>query len=226
MDKELALKLSAEIGIDVQQVIREEAELIFLRGLFESSVSDKLVFKGGTALRLIYASPRFSEDMDFSVTKKIESNEFKKVIINITKSDDRFSIKDLWSKYYTNLAEIKIKESWQERPFSMKIEVSKRIVKKNESAYMNAISKSPTTNILVITKTLTLEEMLEEKFQMIKERKMPGDIFDIWFICQKLNKPFTLKTFGYPKGKIIQELRKFLPKKLYPVVENLEKLNA
>lgn len=73
MEKDFALKLQAEIGIDVQQLIREEVELAFLNRLFASPLSDRLIFKGGTALRLVYASPRFSEDLDFSVTDEIDS---------------------------------------------------------------------------------------------------------------------------------------------------------
>lgn len=226
MEKDLALRIAPEIGIDVQQVIREEAELIFLKGLFESSISDTLVFKGGTALRLLYESPRFSEDLDFAITEKILFAEFKKVISNITRSDERFSIMDLASKYYTHLAQVRIREPWQETALSMKIEINKNIVSKENSDYVNMLAKSPATNILVMTKAFTLERILEDKLRAIKERKMPRDIFDIWFICQKTSKAFDLKNFGYPKGKLRQELRKFLPKKFYPVIEDLERLNA
>ena len=226
MDKEFALRLAAKIGIDVQQVIREEAELNFLRGLFESSISDKLVFKGGTALRLLYGSARFSEDLDFSLTGNIIAEQFKKVIIGIVNSDERFSIMDLASKYYTNLAQIRIKEAWRDLALSLKIEVSKRVIKESDVGIATAMAKSNATNITVMVKAFTLEQILEEKLITIQQRKMPRDIFDIWFICQKINKPFTLGKFGYPKGKIRQELRKFLPKEYYPVIEELESLNA
>lgn len=226
MNEDIALNLAAQIGIDVQQVIREEVELIFLKALFESPFSDRLVFKGGTALRLIYTSPRFSEDLDFSITDTIKLDEFEKAITRITKSDDRFSIKDLASKYYTHLAQIRIKEPWQQITFSMKIEIAKKVIKKVDPGYANSLAKSPASNISVMVKAFTLERILEDKLRAIKERKMPRDIFDIWFICQKTNKPFTIENFGYPKGKIRQELRKFLPKAFYPVIEDLEKLNA
>ena len=226
MDKDFALNLAAQIGIDVQQVIREDAEVFFLKGLFESSISERIIFKGGTALRLLYDSPRFSEDLDFSVTDKIEVTEFKNIINRIVKSDDRFAIRDLTSKYYTHLAEIRIKESWQDIALSLKIEISRRITKENEVRFGNALVKSPTTNTTVMVQAFTLEQVLADKLRVIKERKMPRDIFDIWFICQKTGVSFNLKGFGYPKGKIRQELRKFLPRRFYPVVEELEKLNA
>ena len=225
MDKEFALSLAAKIGIDAQQVIREEVELIFLSGLFESSLADRLVFKGGTALRLIYDSPRFSEDLDFSLTGKIEFNEFKRLITDITASDNRFSIKDLASKYYTYFALIGVKEPWRDFAFSLKIEISKRIMEKGQG-YLNALAKSPATNISVMTRAFTFEKILTDKLRAITERKAPRDIFDIWFICQKTSQAFTLKNFGYPKNKMRQELRKFLPRSFYPVVEELEKFNA
>lgn len=226
MDKDFALNLAAKIRIDVQQVIREEAELIFLKGLLESPISDRIIFKGGTALRLIYGSARFSEDLDFSVTAKIDEAEFKKTITDITKSDERLSIKDLAGKYYTYLAQIRIKEPWQQMAISMKIEISKRIGEKDNSKYVNLLAKSPATNLSVMTRAFSLEAILEDKFRMLKKRKMPRDIFDVWFISQKTDRPFTLKNFGYPKGKIRQELRKFLPTNFYPAIEDLEKLNA
>jgi len=226
MEKEYALNLSSQIGIDVQQVIREEVELIFLEALFESKISDALVFKGGTALRLIYNSPRFSEDLDFSLKAAVSSRDFKTIITKIIKSDSRFSLKDLATKYYTHLAEIRIKESWQNLAFPLKIEISKRPEKIKTSDTTNLLAKSPATNLMVTTKVYTLEKILKDKLHMLTERHMPRDIFDIWFICQKNGKTFTQKQFGYPKGRIRRELRKFLPRNLYPVVEELERLNA
>jgi predicted nucleotidyltransferase component of viral defense system len=226
MEKDFALKLAAQIGIDVQQVVREEAELIFLKGLLESSFSDRLVFKGGTALRLVYESPRFSEDLDFSLTGKITLPEFEKVISRIVRNDERFSIRDLASKYYTYLAEIRIKEPWQDTAFGLKIEISKRISVEREGDCINELAKSNSTNISIMTKVFSLEKIMQDKLRAVKERKMPRDVFDIWYICKKTGKPFGLRDFGYPKGKIGQELRKFLPKSFYAVAEDLEKLNA
>lgn len=226
MDKDFALKLASEIGIDVEQVIREEAELIVLKRLLEAPFYDRLVFKGGTALRLVYGSFRFSEDLDFSLAKKTGFSDFQRVIENLPKTDSRFSVKDLAGKYYTYLAQIRVKEPWRETAFSMKIEVSQRLISAKSSGWANMLAKSPVTNISIMARTFTLEKMLADKLKAIKERKMPRDIFDIWFICQKINRPFTLKNFGYPKGRLRQELRKYLPLRFYPVVEELEKLNA
>src|SRR3989338_1462264 len=74
MDRETALKLSKEFKVHYLQLLREEWEMVILKRLFESALGKNLVFKGGTALRLAYNSPRFSEDLDFSILPRIEKS--------------------------------------------------------------------------------------------------------------------------------------------------------
>lgn len=58
-------------------VVREYFQQLFLSYLYQEKGSDGLLFKGGTALRIIWQSPRFSEDLDFTgvriTLKRIES---------------------------------------------------------------------------------------------------------------------------------------------------------
>jgi len=64
MEQLIAEQKARELKIDRVQVVREYWELIVLKGLYESTFGRYLIFKGGTALRLTYGSPRFSEDLD------------------------------------------------------------------------------------------------------------------------------------------------------------------
>ena len=48
-------------------IVREYFQHVFLSELYKLPESEKILFKGGTALRIINGSPRFSEDLDFSV---------------------------------------------------------------------------------------------------------------------------------------------------------------
>ena len=50
----------ATLKISIDKIVREEAEMAFLQELADDPLSSKLVFYGGTALRLAYNSPRFS----------------------------------------------------------------------------------------------------------------------------------------------------------------------
>jgi len=46
-------------------ILREYLQYKILQTIFKSSVSSKLCFMGGTALRIVYNNQRFSEDLDF-----------------------------------------------------------------------------------------------------------------------------------------------------------------
>jgi predicted nucleotidyltransferase component of viral defense system len=49
-----------------ENVVREYFQHLFLSAIYRKKGSEKLLFKGGTALRIVWHSPRFSEDLDFT----------------------------------------------------------------------------------------------------------------------------------------------------------------
>jgi predicted nucleotidyltransferase component of viral defense system len=71
--RELAKKLQTSEG----NILREYVQHLFLSALYQKPNSNHLYFKGGTALRILYGSPRFSEDLHFSAgfksSKSLES---------------------------------------------------------------------------------------------------------------------------------------------------------
>ena len=52
---------------DHVNALREIFQEIALCGLWRGKFFEKAAFYGGTALRVLYGLPRFSEDMDFSL---------------------------------------------------------------------------------------------------------------------------------------------------------------
>ena len=61
-------KLSRQYQMGIfPNIVREYFQHIFLSELYKLPNAQKLLFKGGTALRIVYGSPRFSEDLDFSL---------------------------------------------------------------------------------------------------------------------------------------------------------------
>lgn len=61
-------------------IAREFIQLKFLQGFYEQKESKNLFFKGGTALRLVHGSPRFSEDLDFSAVSQWNCTSFEKLL--------------------------------------------------------------------------------------------------------------------------------------------------
>lgn len=62
--------------ISPEQVFREYWEMTLLKELSEESWSVSLGFKGGTALRLAYGSPRFSDDIYFTLLQSLKATIF------------------------------------------------------------------------------------------------------------------------------------------------------
>src|SRR3989338_7514835 len=76
--RELAVKKqTTELNIR-----REYVQHIFLSYFYQQQQSENIFFKGGTALRLIYNSPRFSQDLDFS-TPIADISNIETIIQNI-----------------------------------------------------------------------------------------------------------------------------------------------
>lgn len=64
-DQALERANNAEGEQQKKNVLREYLQHVILRGLFDRSFLQTFVFHGGTALRVLYDLPRFSEDLDF-----------------------------------------------------------------------------------------------------------------------------------------------------------------
>jgi len=64
MQWEEILEIAERIGIDSKNAFQEEMQKAILTALSQNGCFNKIVFQGGTALRLFYGNPRFSEDID------------------------------------------------------------------------------------------------------------------------------------------------------------------
>lgn len=62
---------------DSRNALREMMQEIALAGLYRAGFYKYAAFYGGTALRIFYGLPRFSEDLDFSLLEKNNSFELK-----------------------------------------------------------------------------------------------------------------------------------------------------
>jgi len=219
VEREIAVNQAKNLKIDVTQVVREFWETVILKGLFDSPEGKFFIFKGGTALRLVYGSPRFSEDLDFSLTADKLKGKFSLLIKKIVSRYPELTITDLEEEYYTYIGEIKITHDYLPSPFRIKIEISKRRERSYESEL--AIISSPVSTSQCLGKVATLEQLYKDKLACIKERAKPKDIFDMWYICQKLKKGYKPETISIPKRELVRELRKYLPKDFWPVIDSL-----
>lgn len=210
MNKELADILEKRLGISQEQVVREEYEMIILKTLFESEIGKSFVFRGGTALRLAYGSPRFSEDLDFSVVENFDQKKLKTLLEKIANQNESLQLKEALQKKYTYFGLFKVQEDFLKQAFSIKFEVSVRPVKmQKDRDYQLLVLSSQATNLTALAQVASLEWIEKEK-KTIKPPRV-RDIFDLWFIAQKRGERAKMD-FGEWEAKVVRrELHKLLP---------------
>ena len=218
MIQEEAERWAKELKIDSTQVIREEWELKILKILFDSALGQKVYFKGGTALRLAFGSPRFSEYLDLTAFRSITKEEFRSFAKMVSQSSPSIKISDLKSKFYTHLAEFKITENYLPKNFSIKVEISKRETK---SRYSLRMLTSAVSDLQVLANVEELDDIYKEKLAALSSRKKGRDLFDIWYISQKMKRVMPEGLVKINKREI-RQINKFLPLNLRQITPELE----
>jgi len=171
-------------------VIREYFQHIFLSELYKLPGAEKMLFKGGTALRIIYGSPRFSEDLDFSLFG-VKHNEIKpfveELFVRVLAEMARAGVKvEIGNKIgatsggYFGVATFRM---FEYPPVSVKMNLSAR----NGRGIQNEMDSVVNDFVPAYTIIhLSQNELVEEKvFGALRERKKPRDFYDLYFIMRK-----------------------------------------
>ena len=222
MDTKQLNELSIKIQISPDQLIREEAELLFLNELANHPLGQKLAFYGGTALRLAYGSPRFSEDIDLISIKKTNFADLTDLAGKIARDNPKWRLKDIKHKRQTIFALFLIKDENLKHAYSLKIEIHQPAKKVRLPLELRLI-KSPTSVLEPLLLVPTLPALQQLKINALANRKKARDIFDLWYIAQTQKTAFKLpaKLSAYSQREFQNELKVFLPKKYYPIIKQL-----
>lgn len=218
MDRKLAKQKQKQLRISLPQVVREEYEMIILSSIFGSGFGEKLVFRGGTALRMAYGSPRFSDDLDFTRLEKFEEGEFQKWCQKTAQENPNLELIEALKKYYTLYAKFRVTDPVLFQPIGIKIEISTRKEEWEKGKdYQLKNLKSEVTPVTVLAQVITLERLLKEKQNISPPRIR--DIFDIWFITQTLGKPVPMDFKGFKTPEVKRELHRLLPEGEWRLIE-------
>src|SRR3989344_8764033 len=205
-------QLVQELQISRVEIIREEREILLLNELVKCKLSQQLVFKGGTALRLVYAGPRFSQDLDFSLLSEIDPGKLKQCIEGVLSKIPGSSLDDFVTKRYTHFVLIKITDLLLSQNISIKLEISRRPVSwKYGQDYQVGIATSLTANLAVIINVSTLERMLKDKQHAVKTRSKARDYFDLWYLAHKLDRQIKIPKPNIEYKAFNSELNQLLP---------------
>lgn len=199
-----------------ESILKEYLQYKILKSIFNSEHANKLAFLGGTALRIVYGSTRFSEDLDFDnfALNEVEFIELSKTIQNdlalegldvevntVTKNAYRIKIripKLLFDSGLSPLIEHKILIQVDTVPQNFKYEPEKPLLNKFDVF----------TQINAVPKDLLLAQKI---FASVNRKRIMGrDFFDIVFLHGIGAKP----NFAYLKKNISvdnqHDLKKYL----------------
>lgn len=228
LSNEEIIKLAVQAQTTEQNIAREYVQNIFLSILGKTAGASKLLFKGGTALRLIYKSPRYSEDLDFTgigaSAMEIEDIiadifvEMEKFGFNIDLEDAKVTtggyLGKIFAEYYTHRILVKLEISFREKK---KIEA--------ETAF---VDNDFVPNYLVYH--LPQKLLVKEKINALLSRAKPRDYFDAYFILrnnllaaeEKKRLKKILADLKKLKIDFKDELGEYLPKSLHPMIKKFK----
>ena len=166
---------------------RENTIIEVVQAVAKSVAGSHLAFKGGTALKLFYDLPRYSEDIDYDFLGKISPLKMMDILKSLV-AKKKWEVTDTAVKYNTILLELRF--AGPERNFRVKIEISTR--EKELKTTIQSLRGVP---------VLTLEPsfLMTEKLITFIERQAGRDIIDAWFILNNaypLDETMLVGNFG------------------------------
>lgn len=231
--RQFITELSTKNQTSEQNIAREYCQHLFLSYLYKRAEAEKLLFKGGTALRVVFKSPRFSEDLDFSAYEISvpEINNLVDVILNDMGKEGIQSEKKVnpetqgeTSGGYFAIINIKLLE------FDSEIRLQVSLRNKDQLGSNTALIENdfiPPYTIIYLEEKL----LVSEKVKALLDRAKPRDFFDLYFMLRhrELVK-FIPKDIDNLKEKLLdvlkngweKELKLFLPISYHPLIKDFQ----
>lgn len=210
-------------------IAREYAQHLFLSAFYQQRGTHQVMFKGGTALRIVYNSPRFSEDLDFSGfgvgVREIEdwvaaaSERIEQAGISISIEESKKT-----SGGYLGILGLEF-SGYRVR---ILFEISLR--RRNGLKGRGVLVASDFVPAYTVT-LLPEQALVEEKLAALLDRGKPRDFFDCYFMLRKnMISPQPRQILVKVKQALAKtrinfkaELSDFLPRSYQPMVSNFKK---
>lgn len=209
-------------------VFREYLQLLFLSRLYEYSKNQQIVFKGGTAIHLIYRATRFSEDLDFTVVmpEKEFTESLRKTFV-ILESEGGISFKQRKTPAGKRfLLSATLPDSTLKSFINLDFSFREKVFEPQNSFIKTEYPVLFTSQVSHMSKN----EMVAEKVRAITRRRKGRDIYDLWYLLAQgakldlnlisekfeyYNEKFSTKELiekieEFPKADFINDLKPFV----------------
>lgn len=208
-------------------ILREYLQLVFLNALYGFPKSQEVIFKGGTAIHLLFMAPRFSEDLDFTVSMELSDFEpfINRVFTSLKPEGFFFKLRHtLAGKRY--LLSYSLPHSKLTTYVNLDFSFREKAWQPQNSAIKTNLPVLFTSLVCHMSK----DEIYAEKIRAVLNRQRGRDLYDLWYLHtqnakpdpdmiqakldyyrQKYDKKEVLKKIGsFDQKEFVQDLRPFV----------------
>ena len=218
--------LATKLQTTELNIRREYFQHLFLSYFYQQPLVDQIYFKGGTALRMLYGSPRFSEDLDFSSSlRDVRGLEeaLLETLARIARENVPVDLAESTTTSGGYLAIVSFKVG--SNPLALQIEISLREGRQSGEATTVVSDFVPPYTLIALVR----EQLVAEKIQALLYRKKARDFYDLYFILRAnllsaSKKDILAQALQVLKQSSInfeQELKTFLPKSHWAIIRGL-----
>jgi predicted nucleotidyltransferase component of viral defense system len=212
-------RLAQRNGVGMQVQERDYVQHLILWLLY--SRSQALIFKGGTALRLVYGGNRYSEDLDFNGPGDVAMLQslWKEIIAGLEDFGVVAEMRNDWISdvgYSFDVSfEGPLYNGRDRSKGKVRVDVNRRPEQVKTRREL-VTSEYDDVRPFVVT-VLTLEHLMAEKMRALLVRGKPRDLYDIWLLLHQGVEPDTVLI----EGKLALYEMRWGPKALEEAMERV-----
>ena len=180
-------RIAQRHGIGLQAQERDYVQHLLLSALY--SRSQGLLFKGGTALRVLHRSPRYSEDLDFNTT--LDLADTKALFRQATADLARFGVMAVVRNEWESAVGYSFDLSFQGPLYNGrdrskgKVRVDTNLRPEEAATERRLVSSEYDDIVPFILTALTVEQLFAEKVRALLIRGKARDLYDLWFLIEQ-----------------------------------------
>jgi uncharacterized protein len=180
-------RLAQRHGISIQAQERDYLQYLLLFSLYGRS--QVLVFKGGTALRIVYKGNRYSEDLDFNGPADIPmlKSLWKSVLEDLGRFGINAEIRNEWQSAVGYSFDVSYQgpmyDGRDRTKGKVRVDISTRR-EKIDTQHILVSSDYDDVRPFVLT-VISPEHLMAEKVRALLVRGKARDVFDIWLLTNQ-----------------------------------------
>lgn len=180
-------RLAQRHGISIQAQERDYLQYLLLFSLYNRS--QVLVFKGGTALRIVYKGNRYSEDLDFNGPAKIPMLKglWKDILEDLGRFGINAEIRNEWQSAVGYSFDVSYQgpmyDGRDRTKGKVRVDISTRS-EKTDTQRVLVPSDYDDIRPFVLT-AISPDHLMAEKIRALLVRSKARDVFDIWLLINQ-----------------------------------------